>query len=180
MFREATWPLIQHLSGYSRHFRKLWSDSASTHIVPLQTSLHVGTLSGSSWGPLVHRICSFNSNKHVYSSKGKVKSRLSVHRGMGEFPGDSREFWHTIWRIIMSKRMIWIFLGYPIKCFSSCVTFRIIAAAFKRMKNFFCKLGIVSNIPKHKGSGTNPLITQIIPTIDPRTELKFGNLSYCS
>lgn len=33
-----------------------------------------------------------NSNKHVYSSKGKVKSRLSVHRGMGEFPGVSREF----------------------------------------------------------------------------------------
>lgn len=56
----------------------------------------------------------------------------------------------------------------------------IIAAAFKRMKNSFCRLGIVSNIPKYKGSGTNPLITQIIPNIDPRTELKFGNLSYCS
>lgn len=88
MLREATWPFIQYFSGNNRHF--------SSGLTVLQLTMflykHVGTLSDSSGGPLDHRICCFNSNKHSHSSKGRVKSRLCIHRGVDEFPGVSREF----------------------------------------------------------------------------------------
>lgn len=48
--------------------------------------------------------------------------------------------------------------------------------ALKRNKNSFCKLGIVSNKPKYKRLWNKPSENStriLLPTIDPRTELKF-------
>lgn len=58
------------------------------------------------------------------------------------------------------------------------MTFWITVAVPTAMKDYICKLSIVSYVTKHRASGTSLLITQaelLLPPIDPRTELKLGN-----
>lgn len=55
----------------------------------------------------------------------------------------------------------------------------ITAVVLTGRKNYFCKLRIVSSITKYEVSATSLLIARmLLPIVDPRTELKFGNLSY--